>query len=438
MSRDVLNKTEIKNKFRELLEGKKYTPQERGFEFEKIIYSVLQNENLEPRSGYKPEGEQIDGSFFWSGQTFLLEAKWVAKTLPASSIYSFKGKLDGKFHTTSGVFLSVNGYSEDVEDALKFGKSLNILLFDRNDIELIFNGEVPFLDVLKFKLRQAGDTGSLLAPYDLKEKAEKISHIEPTEILKFEEFSRIESKKSLKIDDLLIFVEGKTDIPVIKNFIEPIKHRYSLSYRIETLNGANNIRQLPSLLNIYGELRKPKAVIVILDDDQSTKEMNVVIKNIEKQLQNSSIYIRTKFLFISEFLKLQLQNKLDIEELRNEQLFEQLEVFVNQIAEDYYDPVRDIPQEALERAIASLHWNFEEGILEGTDEAHDMPFSIDSLEELIEHLEEEIVNALNGEMPLEWLKSQTDFDYRYEVQEFLLENYSDKIDKLGWNSKDLQ
>jgi hypothetical protein len=437
MSREVLNKTEIKKKFQELLDGKKFYPQKRGFEFEKLIYSVLQNEELEPRSGYKPEGEQIDGSFFWSGQTFLLEAKWVEKPLPASSIYSFKGKLDGKFHTTSGVFLSVNGYSEDLEDALKFGKSLNILLFDRNDIELIFNGEISFLDVLKFKLRQAGDTGSLLVPYDLKEKAEKISHIEPTEILKFEEFSRIESTKPVKLDDLLVFVEGKTDIPIIKNFIEPIKHRYSLSYRIETLNGANNIRQLPSLLSIYGDHKKTKAVIVILDDDQSTKEMSIVIQNIEKQLQNSSIYIRTIFLFISEPLKIKLRNTLDIEELRNEQLFEQLEVFVNQIAEDYYDPIRDIPQEALERAISNLEWNFEEGNLQGTDETFEIPFSIDSLDDLIEYLEEEIVKALNGEMPLEWLKSQTDFDYRYEVQEFLLENYSDQIDKLGWNSEDL-
>jgi len=437
MSREILNETEIKKKFQELLCVKKSYKQKRGFEFEKLIYSVLQNEGLEPRSGYKPEGEQIDGSFFWSGQTFLLEAKWVEKPLPASSIYSFKGKLDGKFHTTSGVFLSVNGYSEDLEDALKFGKSLNILLFDRNDIELIFNGDISFLEVLKFKLRQAGDTGSLLVPYDLKEKAEKISHIEPTEILKIEEFSRAEPTKSVKLDDLLVFVEGNTDIPIIKNFIEPIKHRYSLSYRIEALNGANNIRQLPSLLNIYGDHKKTKAVIVILDDDQSTKEMSIVIQNIEKQLQNSSIYIKTIFLFISESLKIKLRNTLDIEELRNEQLFEQLEVFINQIAEDYYDPIRDIPQESLKSAISNLEWNFEEGNLQGTDETFEIPFSIDSLEDLIEYLEEEIVKALNGEMPLEWLKSQTDFDYRYEVQEFLLENYSGQIDKLGWNSEDL-
>jgi len=436
MSKEVLEKEEIAIRFQDLVDGIKFSPQVIGFELEKLIYSILELENLEPRSGYKPDGEQIDGSFFWNGQTFLLEAKWVAKPIPASSIYSFKGKLDGKFHTTSGVFISISGYSEDVEDALKFGKSLNIILFDRNDMNLVFNGQISFSTILKFKLRQAGDTGSLLVPYDLKEKAKEISHIEPTKILKFEEFINNVSKNKV-IDDLLVFVEGKSDISLVKNFIEPIKHKYSFSYRIESLNGANNIRQLPSLLNLYGDHKKTKAVIVILDDDKNANNLNAVIDNVNKQLQNSSVYIRTIFLFIPKPLKLKLHNEQKIEILQKEQVFEQLEVFVSQIKEDYYDPEIDIPIEALKGAMNNLTWKYSEKCLIGTDEIYDMPFEIDSLEKLIEYLEEQIVNALNGEMPLYWLKSQTDFDYRYEVQEFLSENYSEEIDKIGWDTSDL-
>lgn len=125
-----------------------------------------------------------------------------------------------------------------------------------------------------------------------------------------------------------------------------------------------------------------------------------------------------------------------VEEIGNEYCLEVSPWFFDE-PEDYYDPIKYIPKETLEVAVSNLHWNFEEGNLEGTDETHDIPISIASLEDLVEYLEEEIVKALNGEMPLEWLKSQSDFDYRYEVQEFLLENYSDQIDKLGWNSKDL-
>lgn len=432
MKREVLTTEEIKRKFQELFVGKKYTPQQRGYELEKLIYSVLKAENLKPRSGFKPEGEQIDGSFFWEGQTFLLEAKWVGNPLPASSIYSFKGKLDGKFHTTSGIFIAMNGYSDDVEDALKFGKSLNILLFDDNDMSLIFTGEVSFLKVLKFKLRQAGDTGSLQVPYKLKEKAKEISFIEPTKVLKFNEFLNLNAKSRI-IDDLLIFVEGKSDIPLIKNFIEPIKHKYSFSYRIESLNGPENLRQLPSLLNLYGDYKKTKALIVILDDDLAAQNITPVIQNVTKQLENSSIYVSTLFLFIPKTLKAKLQSAQKIEDLRKENVFEQLEVFVNQVADDYYDPVVDVPKEALEGAMTKLEWNFNDKLLEGVD-YDGMPFTIDSLDDLIQHLEDEIGSSLNAVMPIDWLKSH-DFDHRYEVQEFLLENYAKEIDKLGWNSK---
>ncbi len=437
MSKVVLSKEEIKVKYKELLEGKTYSPQQRGFEFEKLIYSVLYAEGLEPRAGYKPEGEQVDGSFFWQGQTFLLEAKWVQTPLPASSIYSFKGKLDGKFHTTSGIFISVNGYSDDVEDALKFGKSLNILLFDKSDIPLIFNGDVTFTEILKFKLRQAGDTGSLQVSYSLKEKAEEISKLEPTRIMRFAEFSKSQPHTPTKIDDLLVFVEGKTDIPLINNFIKPIKNYYSLSYRIEALNGAGNIRQLPSLLNIYGSYNKTKAVIVILDNDQAGKETNMVIQNIEEQFQNSSIYVRPIFLFIDDSLKKRLSNELSIDKLRNEPLFERLELFIRQIAEDYYDPEIDIPLDTLNHIFKILEWDFNLGIIMvGEDEAG-RPYTIESLEDFISYLNDEVIQAMSGEMPLHWLKEQEYLDYETEVREFVHDYYSKEIDKLGWNTNDL-
>lgn len=435
MERIALNDEQIKDKYKKLVDGKTFTPQQRGFELENLIYSILHNEGLEPRSGYKRQGEQIDGSFFWQGQTFLLEAKWVKDPLPASSIYAFKGKLDGKFHTTSGIYISVNGYSKDLEDALKFGKSLNIILFDKDDIPLLFNGEVSFTKMLKFKLRQAGDTGSLQVPYKLTDEAKNISETEPTKLIDFLQASP-NQKKPIQIDDLLIFVEGKSDISLINNLIEPIKKDYSLSYRIEPLNGAYNVRQLPSLLSIYGELSKTKGVIVILDNDQSTTEMSSVIQNIEKQLQNSSIYIRLIFLYINEELKSKLTERQTIEKLRNEPLFERLESFIYEIKEEYYDPVIEIPTEVLKSRLEDLEWNYEEGKIEGIDDEYGMPFSIDTLDELISYLDNEIGQALNGEMPTEWLK-EYDFDYDTEIREYLIDNYSEQIDKLGWNSDDL-
>lgn len=435
MRTEVLTRDQIKLKFQELDLGIKYNAQQRGFELEKLIYSVLKLEKLKPRSGYKPEGEQIDGSFYWKGHTYLLEAKWVTAPVPASSIYSFKGKLDGKFHTTSGIFIAMNGYSEEVEDALKFGKALNILLFDKNDMALIFNGQVSFLKVLKFKLREAGDTGSLQVPYKLKEKAKEISITKPTHVSKPDEMA-IPNTKNRTIDDLLIFVEGQSDIPLINNFISPIGQKYSLSYRIETLKGIVNLRQIPSLLNIYGDLHKTKGLIIILDDDVITNQnLRTLVDNVEEQLKKSSIYINTQFLYLSESLKQQLGSGKEMEDLQRIPAFKQLESFISQIADEYFDPVVDVPQEALHGAMSQLEWNFEDSVLEGTGE-YDMPFEITTLEELIEHLEKEIGLALNAEMPLEWLHSH-DFDHRDEIQEFLLENWSKEIDEIGWDSGNL-
>lgn len=91
--------------------------------------------------------------------TFLLEAKWHKGPLPSSAIYSFKGKVDGKFHTTSGVFIAIDGYSKGAVTALRYGKSINVILFQGSDLDAIIEEGVPFGDVLKYKLRMAGDTG---------------------------------------------------------------------------------------------------------------------------------------------------------------------------------------------------------------------------------------------------------------------------------------
>ena len=370
-----------------------------------------------------------------------MEAKWVKQKLPASSIYAFKGKLDGKFHTTSGIYLAVNGYSNDVEDALKFGKSLNILLFDSSDISLIFNGDVTFLEVLKFKLREAGDIGSLNVPYDLKNKAETIYKAEKLDLLTTQLFDPKTKKRNIA-EDLLIFVEGKDDIQIIDNLLKPIKLDFLLSYKIISLEGVINIRQIPALLNLYASYNQTKAVIIILDDDQATLQVNDIIENVSEQIVNSSIPINTKFFFIDETLKQKLSNEI-LEKVifsrnyKKPQLYLELERFMNEISYEYYDPEVDIPRYSLKSSLQKAEWDFENGEISFPDEYSGRDFSIDKLEDLIEYLNEEMISAVQGEMPLYILK-QTDYlDYETEVREYLFDYYKDKLEKLNWNITEL-
>ncbi|MFD7645642.1 restriction endonuclease [Kitasatospora sp. NPDC059795] len=139
------------------------TPQTRGRAFEAWLKKLLKEGNLEPSTSYRPKGEEVDGSFVHRDRTYLLEAKWVADPIPASAIYAFKGKVDGKPVGTIGVFVSMSGYSDDSVDALRFGKELNVILFDRRDVEASL--EHGFATVLAFKLRAAAAQGELFTPY---------------------------------------------------------------------------------------------------------------------------------------------------------------------------------------------------------------------------------------------------------------------------------
>jgi hypothetical protein len=158
-----LEKKELRDEFDRLSDPAKHTTpiarRQRGFHFERFLHSLLDSEGLEPSTNYRPDGEEIDGSFILEGRFFLLEAKWHSKPMPASTIYSFKGKVDGKLSGTIGLFISMSGYGPDAVGALIRGKDLNTLLFDSIDIESALPDEHSFRDILKARLRTAAQHG---------------------------------------------------------------------------------------------------------------------------------------------------------------------------------------------------------------------------------------------------------------------------------------
>jgi hypothetical protein len=151
--------------YEEFVAAENLEPRPRGKEFEKIIGLMLSNENIRHSLSYRPEGEEINGAFIWNTHTFLVEAKWHKEPMPASAIYAFKGKVDGKFSGTRGIFISMLGFSEECQKAVAHGKELNILLFDRDDIEDIVGSQaiegVAFTKVLTEKLFAASQTGRI-------------------------------------------------------------------------------------------------------------------------------------------------------------------------------------------------------------------------------------------------------------------------------------
>jgi hypothetical protein len=60
--------------------------QRRGYAFERLLHALFLFEHLEPRTSFKPDGEQVDGSIYLDGRVYLIEAKWHAEPLPASTV----------------------------------------------------------------------------------------------------------------------------------------------------------------------------------------------------------------------------------------------------------------------------------------------------------------------------------------------------------------
>ncbi|MER8219055.1 restriction endonuclease [Streptomyces sp. NPDC094143] len=139
------------------------TPQTRGRKFEEWLNRLLAAEGMFPRTSFRPAGEEIDGSFMYEGRFHLVEAKWWKDQVPASAIYQFKGKVDGKLVGTIGIFISMSEYSPDAVDALRVGKNLNVLLFDRDDV--FAAATHGFGNVLRHKLRLAAELGEVFVPY---------------------------------------------------------------------------------------------------------------------------------------------------------------------------------------------------------------------------------------------------------------------------------
>ncbi|MGG6895873.1 restriction endonuclease [Rhizobium sp. BR 315] len=195
----------------------------RGYQFQNLIAAALALEKLEPRTSYKTVkgAEEIDGSFFPDGTVFLIEAKWHAEPLPASTLYMFKGKIDGKLVGTLGVFISMSGYSKAAADALTFGKNINLILFDRPDMDAAILGGEGFRAVLKRKLRDAAEAGIVQTP-----SSNDVGRVMPTV-----ETARYDASTDRVLDvvaaprsspDLVIVCEGDTDRTILSMLSERI------------------------------------------------------------------------------------------------------------------------------------------------------------------------------------------------------------------------
>ncbi|MDZ4759459.1 MAG: restriction endonuclease [Alphaproteobacteria bacterium] len=136
-------------------------PQARGYAFEKFLKDLFDAYGLAAQEPFRLRGEQIDGSFQFGHETYLVEAKWHGQRMGAAELHTFHGKIEQKAAWTRGLFVSNSGFTD--EGLTAFGRGKRVVCMDGYDLYETLNREIPFNHVLERKIRRTAETGSPFA-----------------------------------------------------------------------------------------------------------------------------------------------------------------------------------------------------------------------------------------------------------------------------------
>lgn len=271
-----MDKTNLTSTYELLCDEMNYPGKEdktrRGREFETFLINLLELEGLIPRHySFRPKGEEVDGSFTYGFQTYLFEAKWHADPLPASSIYQFKGKVDGKLVGTIGIFISMSGFSKDAIDALAYGKTLNVILFDRKDMDWSVITEKGFSVALQAKLRYATERGMPFYAVSSVSLKPAVYH------------KQTEPKV---LGEIVIVVEGQGDQEIISFLAQKILKENNVTRKV-TISTAGGKVSIPGLVNAIDDFSDERELkfILIADADSDAKETAAILsRNLNEEL----------------------------------------------------------------------------------------------------------------------------------------------------------
>jgi hypothetical protein len=96
--------------------------------------------------------EQIDGAFKLEGWQYLVECRWREKLADIRELDGLKGQVDRSGKQTIGLFLGINGWSDDVPKLLKQNPEKSIILMDGYDLRTVFSERLDLSDFLLGKV----------------------------------------------------------------------------------------------------------------------------------------------------------------------------------------------------------------------------------------------------------------------------------------------
>lgn len=149
----------LKNAFGKLY-GNEPSAQTRGRLFERFLKELFDRQSISMGDAFNLVGEQIDGTFKFEGENYIVEAKWLSGAAATEDLYKFAVKVDGKMYGR-GMFVSVNGFTGPGFEAIVHGKHIKTILIDGADISFVLEGRMTLEQMLDYKIRAAQTRGDI-------------------------------------------------------------------------------------------------------------------------------------------------------------------------------------------------------------------------------------------------------------------------------------
>jgi hypothetical protein len=135
---------------------------QRGRDLERLLYELFALYDLEPRLAYNEKSDQIDGSFSFDTDDYILEAKWLAGPADKADADGLMAKVGRQGKNGLGLFVSVNGFTKGFRET--YDRATPFLTLDGDDLFIILSGLMRLDDALRLKKRHANESGSCYYP----------------------------------------------------------------------------------------------------------------------------------------------------------------------------------------------------------------------------------------------------------------------------------
>ena len=129
-------------------------PQRRGYLLEDLLNRVFDLYEITLVRPFKRNdgAEQIDGAFKLEGWHYIVECRWRDKLANIRELDGLTGQVNRSGRQTMGLFLSINGWSENVPVLLKQNPDKSVFLMEGFDLRSVLSLHADLRDFLLAKL----------------------------------------------------------------------------------------------------------------------------------------------------------------------------------------------------------------------------------------------------------------------------------------------